>query len=172
MPAPTMPVFPLVATPAVAAPVAVVDQTKPVTPVSGNDSNVHIVELDEDAEKWEKVNEKKHASSIPTRPGKGSLVPNATSTFHGAAEFDYQGRPWTTKPAGVHASDDDHDCYLPKKCIKKFLGHTKGVQAIEFFPQTGHLLLSASMDGKVKIWDNMTDKNVRRTYQGHAEAVR
>lgn len=58
------------------------------------------------------------------------------------------------------------------KCIKKFVGHTKGVQAIEFFPGTGHLLLSASMDGKCKVWDVFEDRNVRRTYAGHTEAVR
>jgi pre-mRNA-processing factor 17 len=87
---------------------------------------------------------------------------------------DYQGRPWTTAPSGVRpeTSVDSHDCFIPTKCIKKFTGHTKGVQAIEFFPGTGHLLLSASMDGKCKIWDVYEDRNVRRTYAGHTEAVR
>ena len=36
----------------------------------------------------------------------------------------------------------------------------------------GHLLLSASLDGKCKIWDAVEDRNVRRTYCGHSEAVR
>ncbi|RYG56244.1 hypothetical protein EON66_03355 [archaeon] len=32
-----------------------------------------------------------------------------------------------------------------------FAGHNKGVQVVEFFPGTGHLIMSASLDGKVKV---------------------
>lgn len=37
---------------------------------------------------------------------------------------------------------------------------------------TGHLLLSASMDGKCKVWDVMGDRQVKRTYIGHTEGVK
>ena len=86
--------------------------------------------------------------------------------------FDYQGRPWWQAPSGVRADGGDHACYVPKKCVKKLTGHTKGVQCVEYYPGTGHLLLSASLDGKCKIWDIMGDRNVRRTYHGHTEGVR
>lgn len=86
--------------------------------------------------------------------------------------FDYQGKPWCDPPSGVRADGGDHNCFIPKKCIKKYTGHTKGVQAIEFFPGTGHLLLSGSMDGKCKIWDVLSDRNCKRTYSGHTEGVR
>lgn len=65
------------------------------------------------------------------------LLEQAKSTFHGGEQIDYQGRSWVVPPSGVRPGDNDHECFIPKKCIKKYTGHTKGVQAIEFFPKTG-----------------------------------
>ena len=42
-------------------------------------------------------------------------------------------------------------CYLPKKLIHTWSGHTKAVSSIKLFPKSGHLLLSTSMDCKVKV---------------------
>lgn len=75
-------------------------------------------------------------------------------------------------PKGTREGDLDHACYIPKKCLHTYSGHTKGVQSIQFFPKYGHLLLSGSMDGKVKIWDVATNRKVQRTYTGHSGAVR
>jgi hypothetical protein len=36
--------------------------------------NVHIVEPDEEAEKWERVNEKKMTYTLPPRPARGSCI--------------------------------------------------------------------------------------------------
>ena len=63
----------------------------------------------------------------------------AKSIFHGKEERDYQGRSWVQAPNGVRAEAvGDHECFIPKKCVKKLTGHNKGVQAIEFFPGTGN----------------------------------
>ena len=144
--------------------------------VSGNNTNVHILEPDEEDEKWEKVNERKQAFTLPPRPARGSTVVEAKTTFHGTELVDYQGRPWCAAPSDLRAEEaggPSHECYIPKKCVKKLTGHTKGVQALEFFPGTGHLLLSASMDGKCKVWDaHSNDMQVQRTYSGHSEGVR
>lgn len=63
-------------------------------------------------------------------------------------------------------------CFLPKRQIHTWSGHTKGVNAIHFFPHTGHLLLSAGLDGKAKVWDVSGDKRCMRTYMGHTKGVR
>ena len=66
----------------------------------------------------------------------------ATSTFHGTALKDYQGRSWVEPPSGCHPDESgEHECFIPKKCVRKLTGHSKGVQALEFFPKTGDNLL-------------------------------
>ncbi len=136
------------------------------------DPTMHIVEPDEEAEKWEKVNERKINYLLPPRPRRGSVAAPATSLFHGEQSNDYLGRSWTLPPPGTRPDGGEHECFIPKKCIKKYLGHTKGVQAILLTPNTGQLLLSASMDGTCKIWDVLKDQTLMRTYSGHSEAVK
>lgn len=137
-----------------------------------SNGNMFVVEPDEEDEKWEKVNERKQTFTLPPRPPRGSVPVADRSIFHGESLLDYQGRPWNSVPSGLKTDDGDHECFLPKKCIKKLAGHSKGVQAIEFIPGTGHLLLSASMDSKCKLWDTTSDFRVRRTFMGHSEGIR
>jgi len=145
---------------------------EPSSEAESKRARLHVHEPDEETEMWEKVAERKMSFIMPPRPQRGSEAVEATSTFHGAELVDYQGRSWVSPPSGVRERERDHDCYIPKKCVRKLSGHSKGVQAIEYFPNTGHLLLSGSMDGKCKIWDTVTDSHVRRTYSGHSEGVR
>ena len=42
-------------------------------------------------------------------------------------------------------------CYIPKTLIHTWGGHTSGVNAIQFIPKTGHILLSCSMDATIKV---------------------
>ena len=92
------------------------------------------------------------------------------SIFHGATTTDYQGRSWLTAPADI--KEEEHECFIPKRWVHTWSGHTKGVAAIRWFPGNGHLLLSAGMDTKVKIWDVFNTRKCMRTYMGHAAAVR
>lgn len=125
-------------------------------------------------EDHDRRDERKISHLLPPRHNRDTESKTARSTFHGKAQSDYQGRSWMAPPAGarVEGEGEEHKCFTPKKCIHRYTGHTKGVQAIAFFPGYGHLLLSASMDGSVKIWDVNGGRGQRRTYLGHSAAVR
>jgi len=92
------------------------------------------------------------------------------SVFHGDSERNYAGESWI-KPPKDRKRENDH-CYVPKRCIHTWSGHAKGTQAIRFFPRHGHLLLSAGLDSKVKIWDVHGHGKCMRTYMGHEKALK
>uniref|UniRef100_A0A8D3D7E6 Pre-mRNA-processing factor 17 n=1 Tax=Scophthalmus maximus TaxID=52904 RepID=A0A8D3D7E6_SCOMX len=75
--------------------------------------------------------------------------------LHVKEMYDYQGRSYLHVPQDVginlRSADVPDKCYLPKKQIHVWTGHTKGVSAIRLFPSSGHLLLSSSMDCKIKV---------------------
>jgi hypothetical protein len=52
-----------------------------------------------------------------------------------------QGRSWIAPPRDKRNEADN--TFLPKRWVHTWQGHNKGVNAIRFFPGTGHLLLSA-----------------------------
>ncbi|TPX35292.1 hypothetical protein SmJEL517_g02354 [Synchytrium microbalum] len=112
-----------------------------------------------------------------TNPEKAEIQPGSERTvFHGESEKDYLGRTYMHVPTDLDVNllgeSGSQECFLPKKLIHTWTGHTKGVNAIRFFPKSGHLLLSCSMDGKAKLWDVYHDRRVLRTYIGHSKGIR
>jgi pre-mRNA-processing factor 17 len=79
-----------------------------------------------------------------------------TSVFHGKSMTDYQGRTYISPPLGeaphLQSEPGSQESFIPKVCIHTWTGHTNGVSAIRLFPETGHLLLSGSMDTKIKVY--------------------
>ncbi|DBA05422.1 TPA: hypothetical protein N0F65_007584 [Lagenidium giganteum] len=126
---------------------------------------------DEDVD-FDRMVEKKTAHLLPARLRAGQEAMEGKSTFLDDQEYDYQGRSWVEPPRSLKPDDGDHQVFLPKRCVHKWTGHTKGVQAIELFPKYGHLLLSGSMDNTVRIWDVYNEKKCKRVYEGHSGAIR
>ncbi|XP_070567787.1 pre-mRNA-processing factor 17-like [Ptychodera flava] len=98
------------------------------------------------------------------------------STLHVKDAYDYQGRSYLHVPqdleTNVFSLEPPEKCYIPKKHIHTWTGHTKGVAAIRLFPKSGHLLLSCGMDTKIKLWEFYNNRRVLRTFLGHKQAVR
>ncbi|XP_074653887.1 pre-mRNA-processing factor 17-like [Tubulanus polymorphus] len=98
------------------------------------------------------------------------------STLHIKDSHDYQGRSFLHIPQdiGVNLKSEypPDKCFIPKKQIHTWTGHTKGVSAIRWFPKSAHLLLSCSMDCKIKIWEVYNKRRCVQTYLGHRQAVR
>lgn len=69
--------------------------------------------------------------------------------------MDYQGRSFLHAPQDVgvnlRSESPPERCFLPKAQVHTWEGHTKGISQIKWFPRTAHLLLSCSMDCRVKV---------------------
>lgn len=98
------------------------------------------------------------------------------SLLHIKDAYDYQGRSFLHIPQDVGVNlkslEPPEKCFMPKKLIHTWKGHTKGVSAIRWLPKSAHLLLSCSMDTKIKIWEVFNNRRCIRTYMGHKQAVR
>ncbi|XP_013184540.1 pre-mRNA-processing factor 17 isoform X1 [Amyelois transitella] len=97
------------------------------------------------------------------------------SIFHIDKATDYQGRSWIAPPRSetqLRSDAPPDKCFLPKAHIHTWKGHTKGIATVRWYPGTAHLMLSAGMDCRVKIWEVYGERRCVRTYFGHRQAVR
>ena len=70
---------------------------------------------------------------------------------------DYQGRSFLHPPQdlgiNLKSGEPPAKCFIPKRQIHTWTGHSKGIAVIRWFPGSAHLILSGSMDTKVKLWE-------------------
>ena len=92
-----------------------------------------------------------------------------TSEFHGISETDYKGDSYLMRPPNKAVEIDKS--FHPKKLVHTWRHGTKPITAIRFFPKTAHLLLSASADSKIKIFDVFREQELLRSYSGHTKAL-
>lgn len=102
----------------------------------------------------EAAEEEKQARNKAT-PAKAVANGSETTVFHGKEEHDYMGRTYMHVPldldVNLNGEPGTQTCFVPKKLLHTYTGHTKGVSAIRYFPKSAHLLLSGSMDTKIKV---------------------
>ncbi|KIW80564.1 hypothetical protein Z517_07180 [Fonsecaea pedrosoi CBS 271.37] len=98
-----------------------------------------------------------------------------TTEFHGASEFDYQGRTYMHVPqdldVDLRKEPGSIQNYVPKKLIHVYKYHTKPITSLRFIPKSSHLLLSSSADAKLALWDAHHDRTLLRTFSGHNKAI-
>ena len=91
--------------------------------------------------------------------------------------YDYQGRsfleaPRTLDGVNLYSDTSPDGCRVPRKLAHTFKGHTEAVTATTYFPKTAHLILSSSLDGKVKLWEMYKERRCVLTYAGHKKGVK
>ena len=156
------------------------DSGEEIEVTDGEESGDEIVEYEEDA-----------IVPVPKAGGlKGTSYEERgdgkeTSVFEGSQQYDYQGRTYMHVPQDLDVdltSDFENlnlKCYHPKKQLHTFTpqgqrgknAHDKAITTLKFFPSSGHLLMSAAADGKVKLWDVYHDRELLRTFSGHNKSV-
>jgi len=133
----------------------------------GDDKEAEIPE-GLDAEPSEESEAEQEAAPTKRNRKKGyGGVGNETSTFHGKQMTDYQGRTYMHPPLAeaphLTTEPGSQETFIPKTCIHTWTGHTAGVSVIRLLPQTSHLMLSGSMDTKIKVrpvaYDNFSVLN-------------
>lgn len=98
---------------------------------------------------------------------------NEVSQFHLGQIEDYLGRTYMyCHPEHQYDNYNNKSHYIPKKCNHSWNEHTEGVNVLQWFPNTGHMLLSGSMDTTIKLWDVHNHKKCLRTFKGHSRGIR
>lgn len=120
---------------------------------------------------------KRQKRSQPSNEDNTEVEHREKAQLHIKDPYDYQGRSFLQAPRdldGVNLYDDTppDGCRIPRNCAFTYRGHTKAITATKYFPKTAHLILSSSLDNKVKLWELYKGRRCVMTYSGHKHGVR
>ncbi|ANZ75511.1 BA75_02996T0 [Komagataella pastoris] len=78
------------------------------------------------------------------------------------------------KSVGIDLTKESgtRECFVPKRRIFQWEGHKRGTNKLQFFPNSGHLLLSGGNDSSVLLWDVYHDRSLLQGYHGHTKPVK
>lgn len=141
----------------------------------GSGEEYEVVEDEEEDEVVESGTVVKAPAPALERRREVEELGEETSAFVGTEEADYLGRTYMHVPQDLDISLTKEvgsvTNFIPKKLVRTWKAHKAAVTAMQLFPRSSHLGLSAAADGMVKIWDVYRQKEVLRTYSGHNKAV-
>ncbi|KAF1941536.1 WD40 repeat-like protein [Clathrospora elynae] len=136
----------------------------------GSDVEVEIVyEEDEIEDNPDRAPEKLAGTDYRDTEAEGER-----SEFVGSRQYDYQGRTYMHVPTDLDiklSGDYEPKNFIPKKLTHTYRYHTKAITQVRFIPDSGHLLLSASADSNMALWDCYNQRELLRTYSGHNKSV-
>lgn len=130
------------------------------------------------AEYHAKTKSKRRRPNDPNEPDDANSQQNLErAQLHIKDPYDYQGRSFLQAPRtldGINLYDDasPDGCRIPCTLAHTFKGHNKAVTATTYFPRTAHLILSSSLDNKVKLWEMYKERRCVMTYSGHKNGVK
>lgn len=62
--------------------------------------------------------------------------------------------------------------FVPKKQIASIKAHSSAITALEFFPNSGHMLISSGHDSMIKLWSTTHPNKLIRDYSAHSKSVK
>ncbi|KAF2402894.1 WD40 repeat-like protein [Trichodelitschia bisporula] len=139
---------------------------------SGSEEEVEVEVEYEDDEEIEDLGPQ--AGLAPMATDYAPEEAGETSEFLGSSMYDYQGRTYMHVPLDLdidlRGDTSNIKNYVPKKEVFAWR-QQKGsaITQMRFFPDSGHLLLSATASGKVSLFDVYHNRELLRTYSGHTK---
>lgn len=156
------------------------EERRPDADLDDEDAYEEVEEEEEDDEEVEVVYEDADAHApqpvAPTSKAGTAYAENRDGAeqtqFLGSQQYDYQGRTYISPPTDLKSRPESSKNWYPEKASHVFQGgHTAGVRQTRFFPDSGHLLLTAGDDARILLWDVYNQHELLRSFTGHTKAI-